>query len=265
MARIFIEAPATRPVRHALHLVAAAAVLLAATLVIPSGASAQIAPHTSSSLLQSQQPAQQQSASADSGADAGANPITDAPPPDPLGPQLADETYHPISNAQRFQWFVVQTIGPQSLVVGVVTSAYGSTIDKPREYGPGWSGFGERYGLRLTGVATSNLMEASLGTLRQEDPRYFRMPDAPFGARVRNVIRLTFYAREPNGDYGLAFARFVAIPASNFLSNTWRPNSEAHTENALTRSAFGFGGRLASNALAEFWPDIKSHLFHRHD
>ena len=159
---------------------------------------------------------------------------------------------------------MVETVGPKSLIAGVFTSAYGTAINKPREYGPGWSGFAERYGMRLTGIATSNLMEASLGTLRQEDPRYFRMPDQPFGARLRNVIRLTFYAREPNGDYGPAFARFIAIPASNFLSNTWRANSEADTEHALIRTAYGFGGRMASNAFSEFWPDVKSRLFHRH-
>lgn len=179
-----------------------------------------------------------------------------------MGAQIEHEPYHPITVSQRFQWFVVETIGPRSLIAGVFTSAYGTAVDKPREWGPGWPGFADRYGMRLTGIATSNLMEASLGTLRHEDPRYFRVPDEPFPARVRNVIRLTFYAREPSGNFGPAFARLIAIPANNFLSNTWRPNSEANTQDAMLRTAYGFAGRMASNAFSEFWPDIKTHLFH---
>ena len=116
----------------------------------------------------------------------------------------------------------------------------------------------------MTGIVTGNAMEASIGFLAHEDPRYFRVPDRPFKARVANVIRLTFMARHDDGSFGPAYARFTAISGSNFLSNSWRVQSEANTHDAILRTGEGFAGRMAANAFEEFWPDVKQHLFHRH-
>jgi hypothetical protein len=52
---------------------------------------------------------------------------------------------------------------------------------------------------------------------------------------------------------------------SSFLSNTWRVQSEANMQDALLRASEGFVGRMAANAFAEFWPDIKMHVFHKRD
>ena len=106
-------------------------------------------------------------------------------------------------------------------------------------------------------------MEAGLGALWGEDPRYFRVPEEPLGARIRNVIKQTFMARHADGQFRLAYARYIALSGNNFLSNAWRPDSEADTWHALYRTGGAFGGRMASNAVDEFWPDLKTYLFHR--
>lgn len=54
-----------------------------------------------------------------------------------------------------------------------------------------------------------------------------------------------------------AYARYVAIPGSNFLSNTWRAYSEATVGRAFVRTGFGFLGRAGSNTFHEFWPDVR--------
>ena len=131
------------------------------------------------------------------------------------------------------------------------------------EYGPGWAGFGDRYGMRLTGIVTGNAIEASLGTLWGEDPRYFRVPDDPFKERVRNVVRLTFVARQSDGGFAPAYARYIAVSGNNFISNAWRVDSEANTHDAVLRTLEGFAGRMASNAFEEFWPDVKGRVFHK--
>jgi hypothetical protein len=171
--------------------------------------------------------------------------------------------YQPISGKERVGWVVLGTVGPRNLAGGVFTSAYSTALNNPREYGPGWEGFGKRYGIRLTGVGTSNLMEAGMGALWGEDPRYFRAPGESFGKRVKNIIRLTFVTRRRDGNYRPAYARFIAIPGNNFLSNTWRADSEARTQDALVRTIEGFLGQMAANAFGEFWPDLKGRVFHR--
>jgi hypothetical protein len=180
----------------------------------------------------------------------------------PLKPVVAAEPYRPITGRQRLRWIITDTMWPEHLAGGVITSGFGTALDRPKEDGPHWGGFAERFGVRLTGVATSNVMEAGVGALWGEDPRYFRNPDEPFRARVMSVIKQTFTARRRDGNFAPAYARVVAFSGSNFLSNTWRPDSEANNHDAVLRTLEGFAGRMSSNAWDEFWPDVKAHLFH---
>jgi hypothetical protein len=117
--------------------------------------------------------------------------------------------------------------------------------------------------MRLTGIGVGNAVEAGTGVFLREDPRYFRVPGRPFKARTGNVIRLAFEARHVDGSFGPAYARYIAIPGNNFLSNAWRVQSEANTHDALLRTAEGFAGRMLANGFEEFWPDVKQRLFHR--
>ncbi len=157
---------------------------------------------------------------------------------------------------------LVGTLGPRSLAAGVFTSAIGTGLDRPSEYGPGFRGFGQRYGMRLTGIATSNVMEASVGALWGEDPRYFREPEKSFGGRVGSVVKQTFLTRRRDGNFEPAYARFIAVPGNNFISNLWRADSEADSYHAGIRTLEGFGGVTAGNAFSEFWPDIERKVFH---
>jgi len=172
--------------------------------------------------------------------------------------------YEPITARERVKWFTWMTVGPASLTGGLISAGFGTWRDTPSEYGTHWEGFGERYGMRFTGVATSNAMEAGIGALWGEDPRYFRAPEEPFGERIVHVVKWTFVATDRNGHATPAYARYMAISGSNFLSNTWREPSEADTGHALDRIAFGFLGRMTSNAWEEFWPDMNARLFHYH-
>jgi hypothetical protein len=183
----------------------------------------------------------------------------------PLRPVTRQQPYRPITPRQRLRWFLTNSIGPPHLALGLFVAGFGTAIDRPYEYGPHWGGFADRYGMRMTGIVTGNAIEGSFGMFRGEDPRYFRAPDQPFKARLKNAVRLTFEARYDDGGYGLAYARYMAIVGNNFLSNTWREPSEANTHDALIRVGEGFAVRMAYNAFEEFWPDIKDHVFHKHD
>jgi hypothetical protein len=173
--------------------------------------------------------------------------------------------YHPINAEGRLIWFGRSTFGPRSLVAGVFSAGYGTAANHPPEYGTHWEGFGDRYGMRLTGVATSNAFEAALGSVWGEDPRYFHTVHQSFGTRAKNIVDLTFRAYHQDGERHLAYARYAAITGSNFLSNTWREPSEADWQHALIRTAEGFGARALSNAFSEFFPPIWRGIRHKPD
>lgn len=173
----------------------------------------------------------------------------------------AQGPYHPLTGKERAGWVVRQTFGPSSLFVGALKTSLATARNSPQEYGPHWDGFGKRYGMRFTGIAVSNTMEAGLGAIWGEDPRYVRNETLPFKGRIRNVFLLTVTARNREGRLMPAYARYVAVPGNNFLSNTWRVDSEATNSEALMRTAYGFLGKLAGNAWSEFWPDVKRKVF----
>jgi hypothetical protein len=179
-------------------------------------------------------------------------------------PETAGD-YRPITADERLRWFTRATVGPKNLTGGLFTAGIGTGFNFPHEYGPHWQGFGQRYGMRLTGISTGNAIEAGLGSIWGEDPRYFHTVHATFGARTKNVFDLTFRAYQPDGERHLAYARFVAEFGNNFLSNTWRVPSEADWQHALIRTGWGFGGRALSNAFAEFVPQMWRRLRHKPD
>jgi hypothetical protein len=114
--------------------------------------------------------------------------------------------------------------------------------------------------MRLTGVSVSNTMEAGLGAVWGEDPRYPRAVGQPIKNRVAHVVKMTFLAPYRDGQIGPAYARYAAIGGNNFISNAWRADSEATVDRAAIRVGLGFLGRMASNAFLEFWPDVKDRI-----
>jgi len=165
--------------------------------------------------------------------------------------------YHSITGRQRLSWFLDSTLGPQTLAVGLVNPGIGTARDAPPEYGSHWAGFGERYGMGLTGVATGNAMEASVGAVWGEDPRYFRTYRQPFKGRVRNVVVMTFLAHNRQGALMPAYARYGATAGNNFLSNTGGRTA--------TPSFAPSTDSPGKNAFIEFWPDIKTRVFRKKD
>ena len=180
----------------------------------------------------------------------------------PLVP-TSQADYEYISGDERAKWFVVSTVGPMSLLGSVISAGWGTMLNTPKEYGPHWEGFGQRYGMSIAGNSVSNAMEATLGAVVKEDPRYFATRNGSFGERAKNVVDLTFRAYHPDGQRHVAYARYAAYIGSNFLSNTWRVNSEADWQHACYRSAEAFGGRAAGNAAREFLPLIWNHIRHK--
>ena len=178
--------------------------------------------------------------------------------------QTAHAPEEPITSGERFSWVVSSTVGPATLTGGLISAGFGTLTDRPKEYGTHWDGYGQRYGMRLTGVATSNAMEAGIGALWGEDPRYYRAgSDMHFGSRVGHVVKWTFIAQNKNGTVRPAYARYIAISGNNFISNSWREQSEADTTHAVERIGLGVLARMAGNTFEEFWPDAKRKLFHR--
>jgi hypothetical protein len=174
-------------------------------------------------------------------------------------PTLSEDS---ITGTGRLDWVVKGTIGPASLWTGVFTSAWGTVFNHPREYGDSFDGFAKRYGLRLSGVAVDNTLEAGVGAFWGEDPRYHKAPAGT--SRLKQALRLTVMAQRSDGSTAPAYARFIGIAGGNAMSDMWRPDSERTFGNTVERIGEGFASRLIANLWDEYWPSVKNHVFGKH-
>jgi hypothetical protein len=190
------------------------------------------------------------------------SPVTAEPaPPEDIVVEVGP--YAAVTPWQRLQWFGVKTFGVSNLGGSLPVAAWMTFLDRPHDSGPHWEGFGERYGVSVSTTALSNTMEAGLGAIWGEDPRYSRVgAGVSFKSRFGHVVKWTVVAPNREGELRPAYARFITISSSSFISNAWRERDDTSAEHSLSRVGFSLLGRMASNAYDEFWPDTKRKLFH---
>jgi hypothetical protein len=183
-----------------------------------------------------------------------------AAPPAPL----SAAAYVPIDGAGRVEWIVDGTVGARSLfVVGVLAAAWQTGFNTPSEWHQTWAGTGKRYAEREADVAISNSLEAGLGALWNEDPRYIPSGRRGIWPRARYAIKTAFVAQRRDGHLAPAWGRYAGNVFNNVIENAWLPPSITTGRQTVLRSALGFAGRLGGNAWEEFWPDVRKRLKRR--
>lgn len=173
----------------------------------------------------------------------------------------ADPSLPPITPSLRGRWLVEGAIGPESLLfVGPMSAAWSTALNQPEEWGHSWSGFGKRYLEREADVAIANTIEAGLGAIWGEDPRFIPSRKRGIWPRAGFAIKTTFVAPGRDGHLRPAWARYAGKTAKNYIENAWMPPSARTPTEMLLRTAQGFSGRLLGNLWEEFWPDVRRAL-----
>ncbi len=119
------------------------------------------------------------------------------------------------------------------------------------------SGAAKRYAQREADVAISTSIEAGVGALWGEDPRYIPSGRKGIWPRARYAIKTVLLAQGRDGRLRPAWGRYAGNVFNNLIENTWLPPSVTTPSSTATRSALGLLGRLGGNAWEEFWPDVR--------
>lgn len=176
--------------------------------------------------------------------------LASSAPPDPIS----------MSASARAGWVLSSTVGFVPISTLTIESGLETWSNSPKEFDTHWTGFGERVGSKLATSAVSNTMEASLGSLWGEDPRYRRLGKGSFSMRIKHSLAMSVSAENASGGTMPAYSRYIAIPSSRFISNTWLPASQQTLGSTFSRVGFAFLRRAAGNTFQEFWPDLRRHL-----
>jgi hypothetical protein len=183
------------------------------------------------------------------------SPASEQPRPTP---PLTADAYVPVTTAQRVNWIVDGTIGRQSLLlVGPLATIWNTGFNTPSEWGRTWSGAAKRYAEREADVAISNSIEAGVGALWGEDPRYIPSGRKGIWPRARYAIKTVLLTQRRDGSLRPAWGRYAGNVFNNLIENTWLPPSVTTPGSTAVRSGLGLLGRLGGNAWEEFWPDVR--------
>ena len=174
----------------------------------------------------------------------------------------AQEAATPITAANRVEWVNDSIIGRWSLAAGVLVAGSQTAFDLPPEWHRSAGGFVRRYIARDAAIATSNSIEAGLGAMWAEDPRYFKCQCDGIKSRVAHAATFAVLAQRSDGHLAPAWGRYAGTMTSSIVQNAWLPPSARGWQQTILREATAFSGRFVGNLWSEFWPEVARSIRH---
>jgi hypothetical protein len=191
-----------------------------------------------------------------------AGAVADSPSADANPPTLPTDTTTaptPLTPMQKVVRRMRRMVEPDDLLF----SAAGAGIDQWRNIPPAWGqgavGYADRFASAEGYVAAHNAVATGFDIGLHLDPRYRRMPGAPFKARLWNAVSQTFVANKDSGGKMINVSELAGNFSAGFIANAWEPNGYNSPLNGLERGALGLGYHTVKNLLREFLPNLGLH------
>jgi hypothetical protein len=144
-------------------------------------------------------------------------------------------------------------------ILGVSAITVGA--DSHSDYGPGLKGFGKSVGVSYLQDATGQFFGAfAIPVIVHQDPRYFRMPHAPFTKRLVYSISRTVVSRSDGGKSMPNYATLLNYPIGAELSNFYVPGISTNGASTVARIFTGYALDPVNSLINEFLPDVASHV-----
>jgi len=173
----------------------------------------------------------------------------------------ADRPVVPLTARQKGHMAFHDVTDPFNLLTIAGNSAYFIATTPHNPYGPGMHGFGYSSGVTFLQDATGETIGTfAVCSLFHEDPRYFRMPKARFMRRVAHAVVRVVVAQGDNGRPMINYANLITSPISAIISNQYVPGIATDPPSTTERIFGGFLTEPIGTLIAEFLPDVASHI-----
>jgi hypothetical protein len=169
----------------------------------------------------------------------------------------------PLDWQGKLKFHAEATYGPQAIASFAAYAGFLQEINSPTEWGQGGGAYGKRFASTLAWSGIHSTLAFGLDSTLHQDPRYYRSRSTGFLRRSGHALRGTFLTRTDAGGETLSTWRIGSSYGAAFLSDMWYPARLNTFRHGFVTGSLGLGFGFASNLGAEFWPDIKSKLFHR--
>ena len=146
-----------------------------------------------------------------------------------------------------------------------VTSLMAEGTNAHPQLGKGIGGFGEYYWRGLVDKTDGNyLVLFALPTVFHQDERYYAMGQGGLWKRGTYAASRVVITPNYHGHNSFNISELLGRGIAQGISAAYYP-SQARTGEALaTKYAYAIGRDALTNVFREFWPDIATHVLHRH-
>jgi len=159
----------------------------------------------------------------------------------------------PLTVKQKFELGWHSTLDPTHFIFSAIGAGVEQANNDFPGFGPGWQGYGKRYGASLADSTTAVLLRGSImPSLFHQDPRYFYKGTGSVWSRAVYALSTAVRSRGDNGHWEVS-AGIAADFASGAISNLYYASSDRHGA-ALTfeNGAFATVGVGVGHLVQEF-------------
>ena len=166
-----------------------------------------------------------------------------------------------LNASEKFRLFVDQQIDPINFIGAGWGAGLGQLGNEDPSYGQGAAGYGKRYAATLADNATGDFFGVFFyPAVFHQDPRYYRLGQGGFKARLGHALRHRFVAVSDSGNQMFNFSEWFGVVSSKALTNLYHPDSPRGFGPTATRVGFGVASDMGWDVLREFWPEV-THKF----
>jgi hypothetical protein len=169
----------------------------------------------------------------------------------------------PLSAGAKFKYNFVQSFNAASWFRNLAGAGIDQWYGTPNTWPENWEGFGDRLGDKVGERFTRNMLIAATQSLLHEDPRPLRTTATGIWPRTSQAILHTFETRTDSGGTTFNVAQVVGAYGNGFISRSWMPPGYRSAPDAMMDGTVTLAVNAGFSVVREFWPDVKSRLFHR--
>jgi hypothetical protein len=171
----------------------------------------------------------------------------------------------PPTPKQAFKIATQNSFDYSSFVFVGITSAIAEGTNAHPALGKGIGGYGEYYWRGFLDKTDGNyLVIFALPTILHQDTRYYAVGEGPFLKRTLYAASRILITPNYEGHNTFNASEVLGRAAAQGISASYYPSSDRTIGDLATKYGWAIGRDALTNVFREFWPDIATHVLHRH-
>jgi len=171
----------------------------------------------------------------------------------------------PPTPKEAFELSTQNSFDYSSFVFVGITSILAEGTDQHAELGKGVPGFGRYYWRGFVDKTDGNyLVIFALPTVLHQDERYYAMGEGGFWKRGAYAASRILITPDYQGHSSVNISELLGRGMAQGISAAYYPSRSRTVGSLVSKYGYALGRDALTNVFREFWPDIATHVLHRH-